>query len=365
MALGGVLPDITAVNVLVVVAASGLIWLGGGWLEEAAEGLSTHYGLPPVVQGTVVVAVGSSFPEFASVVATALAGVFDMGVGAIVGSAIFNVLVVPALSSLATADDLDSSRTIVYKEAQFYMLAVSVLVITFALAVIYEPVTVGAGSPSGTADAGGSAGVGGVGGGTLTGSITRPLAVVPLFVYGLYLFIQWQDTEDYEAESGPTDVPVLREWGRLGAGLLLILVSVEAMVSAIESLGRTFGIPEFLAGMTIIAAATSLPDTLVSVRSARDDNSATSLGNVLGSNTFDLLVVIPVGVLIVGAVPVNFSTAVPMFAVLTLATVLLFGTLRTGLSLTTPEAYALLVTYVLFVAWVVAETAGVTRILPA
>ncbi|RAW45781.1 sodium:calcium antiporter [Halorubrum sp. 48-1-W] len=353
MALGGVLPDTTAVNVLVVVAASGLIWLGSGWLEEAAEGLSTHYGLPPIVQGTVVVAVGSSFPEFASVVVTALAGVFDMGVGAIVGSAIFNVLVVPALSSLATDDDLDSSRAIVYKEAQFYMLAVSVLVITFALAVIYEPVAAGAG------------GTGGADGGTLTGSITRPLAVIPLSVYGLYLFIQWQDTGDYEAEEGPTDVPVLREWGMLVAGLLLILVSVEAMVSAIESLGHTFGIPEFLAGITIVAAATSLPDTLVSVRSARDDNSATSLGNVLGSNTFDLLVVIPVGVLIVGAVPVNFSTAVPMFAVLTLATVLLFGTLRTDLSLTTLEAYSLLVTYGLFVAWVVAETAGVTHVLPA
>ncbi|WP_149782858.1 sodium:calcium antiporter [Halorubrum aquaticum] len=344
MVLGGVLPDTVAVNVLVVVAASGLIWLGSGWLEEAAEGLSTHYGLPPVVQGTVVVAVGSSFPEFASVVVTALAGIFDMGVGAIVGSAIFNVLVVPALSSLATDDDLDSSRTIVYKEAQFYMLAVSVLVITFALAVIYEPVSGGSG---------------------LVGSITRPLAVIPLFVYGLYLFIQWQDTGDYEAEPGGADVDVPREWGRLAAGLLVILVSVEAMVSAIESLGHTFGIPEFLAGMTIIAAATSLPDTLVSVRSAKDDNSATSLGNVLGSNTFDLLVVIPVGVLLVGAVPVNFSTAVPMFAVLTLATVLLFGALRTDLALTTLEAYALLAAYLLFVAWVVAETAGVTRVLPA
>ncbi|OYR59120.1 sodium:calcium antiporter [Halorubrum halodurans] len=345
MVLGGLLPDTAAVNVLVVVAASGLIWIGSGWLEEAAEGLSTHYGLPPVVQGTVVVAVGSSFPEFASVVVTALAGVFDMGVGAIVGSAIFNILVVPALSGLATADDLDSSRTIVYKEAQFYMLAVSVLVITFALAVIYEPVATGAG-------------------GVLSGSITRPLAVVPLFVYGLYLFIQWQDTGDYEAETG-ADVAVAREWGRLAAGLLVILASVEAMVSSIESLGHAFGIPEFLAGMTIVAAATSLPDTLVSVRSARDDNSATSLGNVLGSNTFDLLVVIPVGVLIVGAVPVNFSTAVPMFAVLTLATVLLFGTLRTGLALTSVESYALLVAYLLFIAWVVAETAGVTRVLPA
>ena len=344
MLLGGVLPDTTPVNVLVIVAASGLIWLGSGWLESAGEALSTHYGLPPVVQGTVVVAVGSSFPEFASVVVTALAGVFDMGVGAVIGSAIFNVLVVPALSGLGTDDDLESSRAIVHKEAQFYMLAVSVLVITFALAVIYDPV------PGGT---------------ELVGRITRPLAAVPLLTYGLYLFIQWQDVSEYEPETGDGDDGIRREWLTLAAGLLVILVSVEAMVGSIESLGATFGIPDFLAGVTIIAAATSLPDTLVSVRSARDDNSATSLGNVLGSNTFDLLVVIPVGVLLVGSVPVSFTTAVPMFAVLTLATVLLFGTLRTGLALTDAESYVLLGAYLIFVLWVIAETVGVTRVLPA
>lgn len=342
MLLGGVLPDTTPVNVLVVVVASALVWIGSGWLESAAEALSAHYGLPPVVQGTVVVAVGSSFPEFASVVVTALAGVFDMGVGAVVGSAIFNILVVPALSGLGSDDDLESSRAIVYKEAQFYMLAVSVLVITFALAVIYRPV------PGGTA---------------LVGRITRPLAAVPLFTYGLYLFIQWQDVSEYDAGTGGDVTRIHREWLTLAAGLIVILVSVEAMVGAIESLGTTFGIPDFLAGVTIIAAATSLPDTLISVRSARDDNSATSLGNVLGSNTFDLLVVIPVGVLIVGSVPVNFTVAVPMFAVLTLATVLLFGALRTDMVLTAVESYALLGGYLAFILWVVAETAGITAIL--
>ena len=343
MGLGVLLPDTVAADVLVILVATGLVWVGSGWLEESAASIATHYGLPPIVQGTLVVAIGSSFPEFASVVIAARAGVFDIGVGAIVGSAVFNVLVVPAAAGLAGPDDkLDASRALVYKEAQFYMLAVSVLAITFALAVIYEPVPA---EP------------------TLTGTITRPLAIVPLAVYGLYLFIQWQDTGDHVTESVPGSVPIGREWATLLAGLAVILVSVELLVGAIESLAAAVGISEFLAGMTIIAAATSLPDTLVSVRSARDDNSATSLGNVFGSNTFDLLVVIPVGVLLVGAVPVNFAVAVPMLAVLTLATVLLFGMLRTDLTLTAVESYALAGAYVLFVAWVVAETAGVTSLL--
>ena len=324
-----------------VVATTGLIWVGSGWLERAAERLSAHYGLPAVVQGSVVVAVGSSFPELASVVVTALGGSFGMGVGAIVGSAIFNVLVIPALSGIAAEGSLEANRAIVYKEAQFYMIAVSALVITFALAVIYFPVA---------------------GATPLDGTVTRPLALIPLVLYGLYLFIQWQDVGDHEADGDGTDVAVAREWGRLVAGLAVILVAVELLVGAVEGLNATFGVPEFVAGVTVIAAATSLPDTLVSVRVAREGRGATSLGNVLGSNTFDLLVAIPVGVLVAGGASVSFGVAAPMMGVLTVATVLLFTVLRTGMVLTTAESYALLGAYLVFVGWVVGETVGVVSL---
>jgi len=110
--------------------------------------------------------------------------------------------------------------------------------------------------------------------------------------------------------------------------------------------------------VTIIAAATSLPDALVSVRAAQGGRSLTSLGNVLGSNTFDLLVAIPIGVLIAGSAPVSFSVAAPMLGVLTVATVLLFTVLRTDLLLTQTESYSLLVAYAVFVGWVVGETVG-------
>ncbi|SDN22110.1 cation:H+ antiporter [Halogranum gelatinilyticum] len=342
MVLGGLFPDTPVVNVLVILVATGFIWFGSSWLEESAERLSGYYGLPAVVQGSIVVAVGSSFPELASVVFTALAGTFDMGVGAIVGSAIFNILVIPALSGIVSDGNLETNRTIVYKEAQFYMIAVSTVVVTFALAVIYLPVP---------------------GGPVLTGQVTRPLAMLPLLLYGLYLFIQWQDVNDHDGETVTDGVSIFREWGKLAVSLLVILVAVEQLVGGVESLGTTFGIPEFLAGVTIIAAATSLPDTLVSVRTAKANKGVTSLGNVLGSNTFDLLVAIPIGVLIVGSVTIDFAVAVPMLGVLTLATVLLFSFLRTDLSVTSLEAYTLLVAYLLFVAWVVAESLGITSVI--
>jgi len=100
MALGGLLPNTPVVDVVVVVVATGFVLLGSGWLGESAEQLAAYYGLPAVVQGSVVVAVSSNLPELASVVFTALAGTFDMGAGAVVGSAVFNILVVHGLSGL-------------------------------------------------------------------------------------------------------------------------------------------------------------------------------------------------------------------------------------------------------------------------
>lgn len=321
----------------IIVAATVAIWKGSEWLEGASERLSSYYGLPLVVQGAVVTAVGSSFPELASVIFAGLAGSLELGVGGIVGSAIFNILVIPAVAGLATDDHIETSRTLVYKEAQFYMIAVSALLITIALGVIYYPVP----------------------GETLTGRVTRPLAAIPLVLYGLYLFIQVQDTADHDAGGEPADISPVRQWGLLVAGLVVILVAVEQLVHQVEAVGLDLGFSRFLLGVTIIAAATSLPDMLVSVRAAKDSRGVTSLANVLGSNTFDLLVAIPVGILLVGSTAINFAMAVPMFGVLTGATILLFTVLRTEMSLTRTEAYALISTYLVFIAWVLAEVSGI------
>jgi cation:H+ antiporter len=322
-------------DVAVVLVATGAIWVGSGWLESSAESLSLYYGLPPVVQGSVVTAVGSSFPELATVVFSAVfVGSLELGVGAIVGSAIFNVLVIPALAGITTEQDIEANRALVYKEAQFYMIAVSALIITFALAVIYYP----------------------SGEGELVGEITRPLAAIPIALYGLYIFNQYQDTAEYEPDYGEVDIELRRQWGLLLAGLVVILIAVERLVDAIDVIGAEFGVPEFVMGVTIAAGATSLPDALVSVRAAREGRGVASVANVLGSNTFDLLVAIPLGVLIVGATPIDFAMALPMFGVLTLATVILFTMLRTGLALSDGESYLLLLSYILFVGWVILET---------
>jgi cation:H+ antiporter len=331
--------EIPWVELVTILVATGAIYLGSDWLEEASAKLAIHYELPPVVQGGIIAAAGSSFPELASVIFAALAGSFGLGVGAIVGSAIFNVLVIPALAVLLSPGNVNSTRTLVHKENLFYMLAVVVLFLIFAMAVIYNPT-----APQ-------------------VGRLSRELAVVPLVVYGLYLFLQWQDTADYVATAETVKTSPLRQWAALAGGLLVILVAVERLVHSVIIVGDTVGTPDFLWGVTIVAAATSLPDAIVSIQAAGKERDVASISNVLGSNTFDLLVVIPIGVLLTGSALIDFSIAAPMMGCLVGATVLLFMALRTQLELSTREAYVLLAAYVLFVAWVASEALHVTTFL--
>jgi cation:H+ antiporter len=319
---------------VLAVGSTAVIWKGSELLENAAARLSRHYGLPLAVHGAVVIAIGSSFPELSSVVlSTLLHGEFALGVGAIVGSAIFNLLVIPAVSALSS-ESLEATRDIVHKDAQFYIISVLVLFITFALGATYVP------------------------GGTNEAAILTPaLAVLPLATYAVYVFLQYQDTRDYTAPL-VRDVSPRREWALVAVSLVLITIGVEGIVQAALGFGDFFDTPSVLWGLTVIAAGTSLPDTFVSVSAAKKDEDVTSLTNVLGSNTFNLLVAIPVGVIIAGSAEINFLTAVPLMGFLALATLVFIVFTRTHLELTNSEAVSLLVLYGLFLAWMILESVG-------
>lgn len=329
----------------VALVSTAVVWWGSGLLETAAARLAACYGLPEIVQGALIVAVGSSFPELSTVVISTLVhGEFELGVAAIVGSALFNILVIPAVAALAGSGPLQADRDLVYKEAQFYMIAVAVLTLTFAFAAIYHPVAEDA--PA------------------IRGELTRWLALMPVALYALYVFVQYQDTLDHHQGADTTDIRPAREWGRLGLSLVFIVAGVEGLVRAAINFGDLFGTPSFLWGITVVAAGTSVPDAFVSVRAARHGRGLTAIANVLGSNTFDLLICIPAGVLIAGATVVNFSIAAPLMGVLTLATVVLFLMMRTRMILEPWEAVVLLVLYGTFVAFVGLEVVGLVDLIP-
>lgn len=331
---------------LLAVVSTGVVWWGSDWMEYASERISRYFQLPDVVQGAIIVALGSSFPEFSTVlVSTIVHETFELGVAAIVGSAIFNILFIPALANFGAADRLGSSRSLVYKEAQFYIISVACLLLMFCFAVIYYPV-------EGPELA-------------IRGEITRVLAAFPILLYGLYVFVQYKDSMDYTDPSGPDpeEIRLSVQFGYLLISLIIILVGVEGLIQSAIKLGDQFGAPSWLWGVTIVAAGTSIPDLFMSIRAAQKDRAITSMANVFGSNIFDLLICIPTGVLIAGPSVINFTIAAPLMGILIVATIVLFAFLRTDMTLSYSESWILVLIYLVFVFWMGLESFGVINIL--
>lgn len=325
--------------IIISIVASYIVWKGGSLLESSSAALAKHYNLPPIVQGTIITAVGSSFPELSTtIVSTLIHNKFDLGVSAIVGSAIFNILVIPGLSVIL-AGKVKTDRILVYKDAQFYITSVAVLLLAFSLAVIYHPIEHT----------------------HLHGQMTRGIALIPLLLYLLYLFLQQQDTADFRATNTTAAVKnpgIVKEWLKMIFSLVLIVGSVEGLVKSALFFGDYFNTPSFIWGITVVAAATSVPDAVVSIKEALNKNGMVSIGNVLGSNVFDLLVAVPAGVLVAGQAIVDFNIAIPMMLFLTIATIVLFTFLRTSLTLRYWEGWILLSIYLIFIIWIILESIG-------
>lgn len=332
------------IYIIVALVSAVVVWKGSDLLESSAEQLSLYYRLPPAVHGAVVLAIGSSFPELSSaVLSTLIHGEFELGLSAVVGSAIFNILVIPGLAALIARKRLQSEKLMVYKDAQFYMVSVAVLLIAFSLAIIYQPLE----------------------GEHISGRMSPGMALIPLLLYGLYVFIQQQEVSEERTKEPEEKINPAKAWGKLALSLVLVVLSVEGLVRAAIFFGDELNIPTFFWGITMISIVTSVPDAFLSIRLARKGEDVASLSNVLGSNIFDLLVAIPLGVILAGGSPINFSVAIPLMGMLTLATIVLFTTLRTNLELSRREAVVLLLTYVLIIGWIVLENFKVLDFLPA
>jgi cation:H+ antiporter len=330
-----VLAELAYILFIVAIAAV-IIWKACNYLEDACHELALRYGLPDSVKGSTVMAISSSFPELVTVIlATGIHGDFELGLATIIGSAVFNILVIPGTSVFFRTGSLQAGQNVIYREAQFYLISVLIVMVTLSFAVIYNPTTVG----------------------SINGTLTSSLMILPLLFYVLYIYIQYQEVrehkpEEEEKEQGST---VIKSWGKLIISMVLVTLGVEMLIRMVIDLGEMFTIPSYFWGATILAASTSIPDLFVSVKAAQRKLSNASLTNAFGSNIFDLLVVLPVGVITAGAVGFNYPRIIPMMMFLLFATVAFLVLARSGSELTNNNGKVLLTLYVGFIVWMGTE----------
>jgi cation:H+ antiporter len=253
------------VTILMLLGGLVLLVIGGELLVRGASKLAVSLGISPLVVGLTVVAFGTSSPELAVSVQAAMSGQVDIALGNVVGSNIFNVLFILGLSALIVP--LVVSAQIVRQEVPI-MIGASLLLGAFAL----------------------------------DGSIARWEAGVLfalLLVYTVFLIIQSRrESQAIQTEyAGEAHIGAQRHWDDrlpvqlllIVAGLVLLVFGSRWLVAAAVSIAQSFGVSELVIGLTIVAAGTSLPEVAASVTAAIRGQRDIAVGNVIGSNTFNIL----------------------------------------------------------------------------
>lgn len=251
------------VDLALISAGLVLLVLGGDRLVRGAVGLALRLGISPLVVGLTVVAFGTSAPEMIVSISAALRGSTDIALGNVVGSNIANVLVILGVSALVAPI---VTRGHDLRESWLMMIGASVLLIVLAF----------------------------------MGPIGMVQGVLLLVVLAATIWRQLA-TGAAEAEVAGRDAAAAG-WGpillALGIGLVALPVGAQMLVKGAVDIARNFGISEAVIGLTLVAIGTSLPELAASVAAAMRGRSDLALGNVVGSNIFNILSILGVTALI-------------------------------------------------------------------
>lgn len=260
---------IMAVVIQLALLVIGFVLLvkGADWFVEGASRLAEKFGIPQLVIGLTIVALGTSLPEAAVSVSAALKGSAEITIGNIVGSNIMNVLMILGITSVITPIAVQSS-TVKYEIP--FVIVVSVLLTGIGLT------------------------------DHVVGRTDGVILWVLMICYLLYLLRMTKAGEDMpgeETESG----------GRMSVWKMLLLILVggvmivtgsDVAVDAATELARIFGMSERLIGLTIVAFGTSLPELVTSATAAIKGKADIAVGNIVGSNIFNILFVVGTSALI-------------------------------------------------------------------
>lgn len=267
-----------------VLLALGFVMLakGADWFVEGAAGIAMRFGIPQLVIGLTIVAMGTSAPEAAVSIAAAVKGNADITIGNIIGSNILNILVILGLA--ASIVPIAVARSTVRIEIPF-MIAITALL-------FYQ----GRDGSISLADGG--------------------VLMVAFAAYMMYLYTMAMKSNvdsDLEEPGLPLGRCLL---GAVG-GLALIITGSNVTVGAATSIATYAGLSERFIGLTIVALGTSLPELFTSVAAARRGNADIAIGNIVGSNIFNILFVVGLSALIIDipfASAFNFDTYVALGA---------------------------------------------------
>lgn len=252
----------------VVLFAIGLICLikGGDWFVDGASAMARKFKLPEPLIGATVVSIGTTLPEVMVSTMSALSGHGEIAYGNAIGSVICNTALIAAITIAVHPGPADP-KTLKVPVAFFYIAAAIYCVAAY-----------------------------------LMGRFTRPMGLIMLAVFVAYMIVNVRSMKNNSApasageEEEEEDMPMSKILLLLVAGAALIAVGANLLVENGTLIAQALGVPESVIALTFVALGTSLPELVTAITSLLKGHGALSLGNVIGANVFNLVLVSGVSV---------------------------------------------------------------------
>ena len=301
-----------------IIAGVVLVLWGADRLTDGAVALAERMKISQMVIGLTIVAVGTSAPEFCVSLVSALKGTADLAVGNVVGSNIFNTMLITGVAAMVTPMTILPSTV-----RQDIPIAVVASVLLMVMVIT-------------------------------DGDLSRLEAAVLLLGFAAFMWLTLRRAKGQGEEAAATKgYSVGRSLLLLVVGLACLVVGSNIFVDGATEVAARLGVSEAVIGLTVVAGGTSLPELATSVVAARKGNSGIAIGNVLGSNVMNILLILGGAGLICPMTVVGITTV--DFAVLTGSILLLWLFANTKLTLARWEGALLTALFLAYMTWLVAQ----------
>jgi len=296
-------------------------------MVDGASSLAKRMNIPDIVIGLTIVALGTSAPEMVISILSALEGKGDLAVGNVVGSNIFNILAILGIS--ATIYPLTLQSNTIWKEIPLSLLA-AIVVFVMAGDVLID------------------------GGGQ--NQLQRSDGIVLLGFFVIYLYYTFsiaKKSSNNSTEGQYKNYPVWLSILMVVAGIVGLTLGGKIMVDNAVAIAKTLGISDSVIALTLVAAGTSIPELATSIAAALKRNADIAIGNIIGSNIFNVFLILGLSATISPLYPTGLTTV--DFAVCIGASVLLFIScfVLRPMTIYRVEGWTMLLLYVGYTVWLI------------
>ena len=260
-------------NILLLIVGFAALVKGADFFVDGSSALARTFKVPGVIIGLTIVALGTSAPELAVSTSAAIQGANEIALSNVVGSNIFNLLMV--LGVCAIIRPIPIEKVILKRD-----FPLSIIVTAALFGVLAIPLFTGKAQWTAPVS-------------TVVSEVSRPIGIGLLVIFAAYMaFLIYVSRKNPTEDDLAENMPVWNSLLLILIGLACIVIGGQLVVENAKSIATAFGMSETLIGLTVVALGTSLPELVTSIVAARKGEHGMAVGNVVGSNIFNLMFIL-------------------------------------------------------------------------